>query len=546
MYMTSPKIKNGSTVVRLVISFRQAGKVKNRIVKVIGQSKNPNLIKQYKQTAQNIIDKYKKGLLSFPQISEKHTIDLYRFLGANRYNYGFEDIFGVNYEQLGFSGLIESGRSNKSLNKVLRAMVLMRVFYPSSKLSSCDLLGKHFNKTISHKQVLLMMDHLTSRLDSIREKVFRSILREKPEMEVLLFDVTTLYFESTQVTGLQDFGYSKDGKFNETQVVLAVLASKEGLPLAYEVFPGNTGETKTMRVVLSQFVHKHKVQKVRVVADRAMFSNNNFQFFKDLKDKEGIKAEYVVACPLKKLPKEIKEKIFNFKRKQMMSQALGSLACYEFEYKNCRVIVSYSEKLRMRDQQKRQKILDKLLKLCKDYKNQIPAKQLVKNTGVRRYLKTLKGSVAIDQEKINKDSLYDGVYGVCSNIEDKSAQDTIRLYRSLWKIEELFRWNKHTLKMRPIYHRLPKRIKAHILICFLAYVVLRKTEIVLKKAGLELGPQALIDILKEVEGFIIKDKLKGSSLSYCIPRSLSETAKKIYAIFGKDYPKRPYKLEENS
>ena len=544
MYMTSPTLKNGSTVVRLVICFRHEGKVKNRIVKTIGQSKDPKIIKKYEQIARSIIDKHKKGLLSFPQISEKHNIDLYRFLGADRYNYGFEDIFGASYEQLGFADLIESGKSNKALNKVLRAMVLMRVFYPSSKLNSCDLLKKHFNKRISHKQVLVMMDHLTSRLESIREKVFRSILKGKPDMEVLLFDVTTLYFESIHSTELQDFGYSKDGKFNETQVVLAVLASKEGLPLAYEVFPGNTGEAKTMQVVLSQFVHKHKVKKVRVVADRAMFSDNNFQFFKDLKDKDGIKAEYVVACPLKKLPKEIKEKIFDFKRKQRELHTVKPFACYEFEYKNRRVIVSYSEKLRSRDQHKRQKILDKLLKLCQENNNKVPAKKLVKNTGVRRYLKTLKGSVEIDQEKIVKDSQYDGLYGVCSNIENKPPQETISLYRSLWKIEELFRWNKHTLKMRPIYHRLPNRIKAHILICFLAYAVLRRTEIVLKKAGLELGPQGLIDILKEAEGFIIKDKVKGSTLSYCIPRSLPKVTQQIYAIFGKDYPKRPYKWVE--
>ena len=545
MYITTPKRKNGSTVIRLVVSFRKEGKVKNRIIKTIGQSKDPKQIRQYTQIAQNIIDKHKKGHLRFSQLSEKHNIDLYRFLGSDRYNYGFEDIFGTSYERLGFLDLIKSGKDNKALNKVLKCMVFMRVFNPSSKLNSCRLLEKHFLKLISHKQVLGMMDHLSYRLDSIRQKVFHSILKEKPNLEVLLFDVTTLYFESIHSTELQDFGYSKDGKFNETQVVLAVLASQQGLPLAYEVFPGNIGEAKTMQAVLSQFVHKHKVKKVRVVADRAMFSDNNFQFFKDLKDKESIKAEYIVACPLKKLPKQIKDKIFNFKRKQMAEQ-VKPFACYEFEYKNRKMIVSYNEKLRVRDQHKRQKILDKLLKLCQEHQNQVPAQKLVKNTGVRRYLKTLKGSVEIDQEKIFQDSLYDGLYGVCSNIETKSPQETISLYRSLWKIEELFRINKHTLKMRPIYHRLPKRIKAHILICFLAYTVLKKTEIVLKKASLELSPQALIDTLKDAEGFIIKDKTEGSTLSYCIPRALPKVTEQIYAIFNKDYPKRPYKLEERT
>ena len=121
--MTSPKRKNGSTVVRLVVSFRKNGKVKNRIVKVIGQSKDPHIIEQYKNSARDLIDRYKKGLVSFPQVSEKLPIDLYRFLGEDRYNTGFKDIFGTSYEQLGFRDLIKSGKNNRSLNEVLESLV---------------------------------------------------------------------------------------------------------------------------------------------------------------------------------------------------------------------------------------------------------------------------------------------------------------------------------------------------------------------------------------------------------------------------------------
>lgn len=340
MYMTSPQLKNGSTVVRLVISFRKDGRVKNRIVKVIGQSKDPYIIEQYKKTARSLIDQYKKGLISFPKVSEKLSIDLYRFLGENRYNTGFEDIFGTGYEHLGFSHLIKSGKDNESLNEVLQSLVLMRVFSPVSKLKSCFLLGEHFNKSISHKQVLSMMDHLSLYLEKIRQEVSRSVLKIQGEQKfkVLLFDVTTLSFETVRTTSIRDFGYSKDGKFNELQVVLAVLANEEGLPLAYEVFPGNTGETKTLQSVLSRFVSKHKVKvkELRVVADRAMFSDNNFGFFEDLKKKQRIKGEYVVSSPLKKFPREIQERIFDFKRKQVGKEKSGFLAYYEFSYKNHR------------------------------------------------------------------------------------------------------------------------------------------------------------------------------------------------------------------
>lgn len=547
MYITSPKRKNGSTVIRLVECFRKDGKVKNRIVKTIGQSKDPQIIKHYKTIAKQILEKQKKGLIQLSKFSERIPIDLSRFLGQERYNNGFEDIFGASYKSLGFSDLIKSGKDNKFLNEILRSLVLMRVFSPVSKLRSCRLLRERFNKFFSHKSVLNMMDHLSKREEEIRGRVFQSVSKSKDSFEMLLFDVTTLYFESVSSDDLRDFGYSKDGKFNEVQVVLAVLSDEEGLPMAYEIFSGNTGEVKTMKAVLSSFVRKHKVRRVRVVADRGMFSEDNFSFFEDLRKGEGIKAEYVVSCPLKKLPSDIKEQIFDFKRRQGEFKREGessgkSPAYYEFSYKGRKILVSYSEKLRAQDEKKRQKILDKLSNLAKG--GQIPSSRLVKNTGVRRYLKTLRGKVGIDREKIFKDSLWDGLYGVCSNIEaGTSPQQLLSIYSSLWKIEELFRINKHTLRMRPIYHRLARRIRAHILICFLAYVVLRQTEIKLAKRGLVFSPQELIDILQEVESFIIRDKIKKPEISYCLPRALSKEAQKIYSVFKKSYPKQAYKLE---
>ena len=262
--------------------------------------------------------------------------------------------------------------------------------------------------------------------------------------------MTTLYFESVRSTDLQDFGYSKDGKFNEVQVVLAVLSNQEGLPVAYEVFSGHTGEIKTLQAVLKSFISKHKVKQIGIVADRGMFSEDNFGFFRDLKKRVGIKAEYVVSCPLKKLPKEQKEKIFNFKKRRQEETRKGrcssSCSYYEMSYKKHRLIVSYGEKLRVQDERKRQRLLDKLESFCKDGK--VAASRLIKNTGVRRYLKKVKGSVEIDREKIFKDSLWDGLYGICSNKQDESPEQLLKSYRCLWKIEELFRINKHTLRMR--------------------------------------------------------------------------------------------------
>ena len=268
MYITSPKRKNGSTVIRLVESFWKDGKVKNRIVKTIGQSKDPRIIEHYKKTARKLLDKHKKGLISFKKVSEKLSIDLLRFHGEDRYNTGFEDIFGASYEQLGFKTLIKSGKNNTVLNEVLSSLVLMRLFSPASKLRSCGLLEKHFNKILSHKRILGMMDHLSKKEEEIKGEIFGSVLKGKEKLEMLLFDVTTLSFESVSRSDLKDFGYSKDGKFNEVQVVLAV------------AFPArNKNATLIAKSVKKAFPFSKKTASVLSVSDTNFPSENNHSTF---------------------------------------------------------------------------------------------------------------------------------------------------------------------------------------------------------------------------------------------------------------------------
>ena len=383
-----------------------------------------------------------------------------------------------------------------------------------------------------------MMDHLSRREEDIKEEISRSILKGEEKLEMLLFDVTTLSFESVRRDDLRDFGYSKDGKFNEVQVVLAVLANGEGLPVAYELFPGNTSEFKTLQEVLNKAIEKYGVKRVRVMADRGLYSENNLSFFEGLEGR-GLKVEYVLSCPLRKFSQEEREKILDRDNYSGRKSDEGG-SYYEFRYKGRRVVVSYSEKRKRQDQRKREKILDKLRSLEKE--EEISTSRLVKNTGMRKYMEKIRGKTRINWKKVEEEARWDGLYGVCTNMEKKSAKQLFNMYRSLWKIEELFRINKHTLQMRPIYHRLSRRIRAHIMICFLSYTILRYTELTLKKAGLFFSLQELIDILKRVESFIIRDKIKKPALSYCVPRALSKEAEQIYAVFKKDYPKRPYQL----
>lgn len=106
----------------------------------------------------------------------------------------------------------------------------------------------------------------------------------KKHWKLLLFDVTTLYFESVRADNLRGYGFGKDGKNGEVQIVLAVLSDEDGMPLSYEVFPGNTAETKTFSQVIDSFIKQQSVEKISVVADRGMFSANNLSYLDSLNE----------------------------------------------------------------------------------------------------------------------------------------------------------------------------------------------------------------------------------------------------------------------
>ena len=433
----------------------------------------------------------------------------------------------------------------------------MRAYEPCSKRRSSVQLEKYFNKEISLKRILFMMDRVSDSEEELKKQIFKTLLAGKKHLKLLLFDVTTLYFESVRADNLRGYGFGKDGKNGEVQIVLAVLSDEDGMPLSYEVFPGNTAETKTFSQVIDSFIKQQSVEKISVVADRGMFSANNLSYLDSLnEEKESTGAEYIVSATLKRLPDEIKKKIWEFKEKAKTDNQIktqeknGDISLYsenqfyEFRHKKRRMIISFSEEREVRDRMKREKILEKLSKVT-GKEDKIAASNIQINKGIGRYAKKSSSgkneSYVVDRNKIAEDAKWDGIYGLCTNRTEK-PQVILTNYRRLWKIEELFRINKHTLSMRPIYHWKPERIYAHIFICFLAYTLLKYTEIELKNVGISYSSETILDALRDVETYIVRDGRKKSATSYGIPRELPKEAEKIYKTLGIRYSKRPYKI----
>ena len=194
-----------------------------------------------------------------------------------------------------------------------------------------------------------------------------------------------------------------------------------------------------------------------------------------------------------------------------------------------KVIITFSEKRRAKDQHTRDKLIAKLRNKLGKTKE---AKRLISNRGYLKYTEIdNKVNAEIDEEKIIKESEWDGLHGIISNT-NLSGIEIVERYKNLWVIEEAFRINKHSLKMRPVYHYNPMRIKAHIEICFLTFALIRHAQYILKKAGMIISLDELREELTPIEASILCDRETGKF--YRMPAQMTSQAKEIYKIFGRE------------
>jgi hypothetical protein len=251
--------------VQVCESFRINGTVRQKILRHVGVAHDPVHLQELKNLAAYLIQQMKKERLGptfFEQlpmlctepISEKSEsqsnltsppklpVDLANLKEEKRLVEGFHDIFGRLFTEFGFHKFL-----SKRPTKTLLDIIIARIANPSSKRSSQEFLEAEFGHTIALDTIYSMMDLLLPHKDEIQKNIFQTTCSLfKEEVNILLFDVTTLYFESVWQDELRDFGYSKDQKFHMTQVVLALATNVEGFPLGYKLFQGNTAEVSTL------------------------------------------------------------------------------------------------------------------------------------------------------------------------------------------------------------------------------------------------------------------------------------------------------------
>lgn len=431
---------------------------------------------------------------------------------------GVHEVGGCVYDSIGFDSLMERKRDKA----ILKDIVLSRMVSPDSKMGLQKQLSGQFAKEHDLDSIYRMMDKLHGGIATIKELCFNSTKSLIPNKEVtmLFFDVTTLYFESTDTDELRAFGYSKDHRFNTTQLVLALATNEDGLPLGYELFSGNTAEVTTLLKAIRGWSDYLNIKDVCFVADRAMFSRENLAAL----DESGYR--YIVAAKLKTLKGDVKEKILA--EESYKPTVLGKHLAWvsDIEYEGKRLITSYKSSRAMNDAKNRREVLDKIEKTIGQRGS---TKKLISNSGVKKYTTTANSITQIDQDKIAADAMWDGLHGVITNDKNMDAAAVIARYAGLWVIEDSFRINKHNLQMRPIFHYTPKRIEAHIAICYMGFAIIKYLQY---KVALtqKISPREIMRSLLGVQASILQHKITGDL--YRMPGVFKQEARKIYKTFG--------------
>ena len=469
---------------------------------------------------------------------------------------GMKGVKGVN--STGVNSAAASGTSSKG-TAMLRDLVIARVMAPASKHESARALDADYGKSYTSDSLYRLMDAVYERLDSLKRIVFEATASlVGGRVDLMLFDITTLYFESVQTDELRAFGYSKDQKYHCTQVVLALATNEDGLPIGYELFAGNTAEVKTLIACMQSWQTKLAMGRVSFVADRALCSKANL----DLLEKGGW--SYVVAMPLRRSLKHAQQEQILQTQTAAPKEIEGDLLWVrEFDWLGRRLIVTYSSKRAHKDQADRQALVDKLsAKLGKRSaakagkaktdtntsantntagaaktagarkSGAANAKKLITNSGYLKYIEQADtgGVFVLDEDKLLADSAWDGLHAIVTNDTTSSASSLLTRYRRLWVIEDSFRLMKHNLAIRPIYHFKPERIKAHIGICFLAFALLRHAQQRIVLAQGAMSTEQIKRALHGVQASVLTHKT--THAKYRLPSSFSQDAGRIYKAFG--------------
>lgn len=541
--------------VQIVESLREGTKVKQRIVRHVGNALDESELIRLKELAEHIKAKIEleitPGFFAPEQMAEMAIearnnqqekplpVDLSKLREQQRIITGIHEVYGKVYNEIGFDKVFPNAARKPTAVKNLFHLVMGRLANPLSKRATVGDLAENFGVELSLPSVYRMMDLIDDKVIGNIQNTAYQCAREifQSRIKVVFYDCTTLYFESFTEDELKKNGYSKDMKFNQPQVLLALMVTDHGLPIGYEVFPGSQYEGHTLENAIKKIEENYQIKQIVFVADSAMFNKDNLELL------ESMGKHYIVAARIKNLPIKITSTILDKEgyKPITLQDDQKEYSFKELSLNKRRLIVTYNASNAKKDAHDRQKTVDKLLAKIQKSKTNNPS-ELISNYGYKKFIKlTGDASFQIDDEKIEQAKQWDGLHGVITNQPDLDVQQIISQYHGLWQVEECFRISKHDLKVRPIFHWTPARVKAHIAICFIALTCSRYLHYRVKTQQYRLSTERIRQLLTSVQLSILKHV--SSDQLYGIPSLMKQDTSKIYQVMGLKLSDVPFQIK---
>lgn len=438
-----------------------------------------------------------------------------------------------------------------NLNSAAKLLCYGRIIFPSSKKSTFEQKHRLFDRTEFSLDDLYRTLTYLSKYDAALQKWLHEKISEKygRDTSVLYYDVTNYYFEIDEADDLRKKGVSKEHS-PDPIVQMGLFIDNKGLPVSYDLFPGNANDVTTLRPALKKAKEQLDAGKVIVVADKGINSGDNLYY--TLSGKNG----YVVSMSIKGADKEIKEFVLDeegyvftgddYKRKSRLCPRKINVTMSSGKKKKISVdekqVVFYSEKYAKRAKAERAATLIKAKDLIAS-----PGKYNRSTSyGAAKYVQhicydsqtgeILEGEslLSLNEELIKEEEKFDGYYMIVTSEMEKSDDEIINIYRGLWRIEESFKITKSSLTARPVFVSTEDHIRAHFLTCFVALTLTRILEM---KINRKYCVNQIVESLR-------KSNYAHLEQNYYMLSYFDDVLKEIGAVTGIDFSKKYRTLSE--
>ena len=560
----SPR-ENGRVYLSIEKSYRdKAGKPKAKTVKSLGyldvlQKEHDDPIAYYKEVARQMTEEEnaKRKLTLSINMEEKLSPD-----ADNRKNFGYAAILKI-YHELGLNRFLNNRARNKSFkfntNSIMMLLVVSRLLSPGSKKKAFKEKSRYFERfNFSLTDVYRSLSHY-AKISKELQRFLHEQITEKygRDTKTVYYDVTNFYFEIDEADDMRKFGTSKEKRSNPI-VQMGLAMDADGIPLHYELFPGNKLDKETFRSVIGEVRRNYDTGRIVVVADMGIVTGDNIYYLTGGKNRNG----YVFSFSVRGGTKAFKDYVLDsegymgtdgksaeeaeFKVKSrviardinvtMTSGRKARKTVYEKQ------VVFWAKKYADKARAEREEVLKKARDLVADPKKYNKAIAY----GAAKYVKNLEfnketGEVLegkqrpyFDLDKVAEEEKYDGYYAIVTSELKMSDGEIIDTYRGLWEIEETFRVTKGTLETRPVYVSRKDRINAHFLTCFIALVIIR---LIQKKTDRQYSVERIIECLNNIACSYEQDNL----YLFDYRSKLSDT---IGNVLGIDFTRKRLRLAE--